>query len=136
MIKITRFRMVPLALVMAVVALLTFSSCSQSSSGGSDSSSGSGSAATSPTVLNGTWKYTWGGIDYTYVFTDTTYEVTTTYNGESKLAEKGTYSITDLVFTTNQTYPATKTTDWTYTLETVDGKQVFTYNLYNEMTKQ
>lgn len=128
MIKITRFRMVPLTLVMAVVALLAFSSCSQSSSGGSDDD-------TTTTALTGTWTRSMSGFDYSYVYTDTTYEITVTYGGTSQVAEKGTYTLTSKVFTTNETYPVTKTTDWYYTLETVAGKQVFTYDL-NPMTKQ
>lgn len=112
--------------------ILSMASCSNGSSS-SSSDSNSDSIATS---LVGTWKGSLSGFEYTYVFTETEYTVTVTYNGETKDGEKGTYTIDDRAFTTNETYPNTKTTRWAYTLKTENGKSVFTYDLYYVLTKQ
>lgn len=114
-------------LAVACTLLLSMVSCSD---GGSSSSNSDATTLS----LAGTWYCDWNTS--TYVFTDTEYSISITRNGATEVIEKGTYSLSSLVFTTNKTYPDVKKTDWSYTLKTDNGKTVFTYDMYLALTKQ
>jgi hypothetical protein len=113
---------------MTVAAFFSFSSCSQSST--------SDPETTEVPVLTGTWTYYLSPCTYVFTFTDTDYRIECSYEGNPVLipAERGTYSITDKVFTTVQLYPVPTSnpakTDWAYTYTTKAGSPVFKYDLY------